>query len=731
MTSARLAICVLMRSTALAMATLIASPVYALATDETPSATPAANELTEIIVTAQKRSERLQDVPITITAVDSKRMEQSGVQKVGDLAQVVPALRMDYSSAAAQPSIRGVGSSVAGGATGSAVGIYVDGYYQPSLFSSDFDLLNVLSIQVLKGPQGTLFGRNTTAGAILVTTRDPSVDSRLMGQLSYARFDAIDGQVYGSTGLSDKVAVDFAALYRRGDGYLRNIVTGNDKAGGYEDNSFRTGIKVDLDDTGRNSIVLRYAHTNTDDPTYAALTVRDGLSIGSVIPGVTVATRRGQVSSTDDTVFTAKTDAGYATGRFDLGFADLTSYTMYRRETSGEGIDFDGTPFPALYARFVSEENTFTQEFNLNSKPGGPLNWVAGAYYYRDRVFFPSFKTAVFGGPLTDIWHTLNTVTSYAVFADATYKVVDHLYLTEGVRYSHEHNNAYYDLLVPDAQSQQAAGLYPTEKSWQSVTPRSVIRYEFDPSSSLYASFTKGFKAGFINANGLTTEPVEPEKITAFEVGYKYSSGSKRISLSAFHYDYSDLQVATYNGTQSVVTNAAKSTLYGAELELATKLTEKLSLSVGGAYTHSQYDEYPGAPRFNQVLDPTNPFFGTFAATSVNASGNVMQRAPKFSGDVGLDYVIPVAGGSLALDANYAYQSKFYFDPANQFEQDGYGLLNLKATWTDPTEHWSFSIFGRNVTDETYTRSVFPTPFAILQMYGEPATYGVSIAFKF
>jgi iron complex outermembrane receptor protein len=280
MTSPRLKMCFFTGAAGLVTATLTTYPADAQVTNQTPSVAPAADAVSEVIVTAQKRKERLQDVPITITAVNAKRMEQSGVQRVGDLSQVVPALRMDYSSAAAQPTIRGVGSSVAGGAVGSAVGIYIDGYFQPSLFTSDFDLLNVSSIQVLKGPQGTLFGRNTTAGAILVTTSDPSVSSKLIGNLSYASFNALDAQIYGTTGLSDKVAVDLAVLYRRGDGYLHNIVTGDDKAGRYENYSIRTGIKVDLDDAGRNSILLRYTHNDTNDPEFATLSVRHGMSIG-------------------------------------------------------------------------------------------------------------------------------------------------------------------------------------------------------------------------------------------------------------------------------------------------------------------------------------------------------------------------------------------------------------------------------------------------------------------
>jgi iron complex outermembrane recepter protein len=701
----------------------------ALAQDaEGPSAAGAAG-LTEVVVTAQRREEREHDVPMTITTATAAQLEKAGVETVGELSRVVPAFEMNYQGVYSQPTIRGVSTSVAGVATGSAVGIYVDGFFVPSPLTSDFDLLNVTSIQVLKGPQGTLFGRNTTAGAILVTTSEPSVNQRLDAKVSYGRYNEVESSFYGTTGVTDRAAVDIAASYRRGDGFIHNIVTGSDHDGEYDSFTVRTGFKYLFNDEGTDSVLFRFVHGKTIDPSLAAQTVYNGESIGSVIPGTPVASRRGQVSSTDNNFFDALTDAGYLTGRFDLGFANLTSYSMYRDERAGEGVDFDGTPIPAFYALFKATDETFTQEIDLNSKPGTPLTWVVGAYYFNELGQWPYFRFSAFGAPLTELWNTSNRVTSTAVFADATYKLVDRLSLTAGIRYSHEHDNAFYNLALADAGL--AAGLYPAQQSWNSVTPRGVIRYDFDSSSNVYASITRGYKAGFLNPNGLTTTPVEPEQITAYEGGYKYSRGPTRFEASAFKYRYRNLQVATYNGQIAIVTNAAQSSIYGGELAFSTLLGQHLELSLGGAYTHAEYERYTNAPSFSQILNPTNPAFGTFATTSVNASSNVMLQAPRFSGNASLDYTTPLAGGSVSLNANFAYQSKVYFDPANQFPQGGYGRLNLRGTWTTPSGHWSFSVFGNNVTDRTYRRTVFPTPFAVLTVYGEPVTYGGSVALHF
>jgi iron complex outermembrane recepter protein len=688
------------------------------------------SKLKEIIVTAQRRSERLQDVPITITSLNAERLEKAGIESVSQLAQVVPAFRVDYTGTFAQPSIRGVGTSVAGVGTGSAVGIYIDGFYLASPQTTDFNFLNVSNIQVLKGPQGTLFGRNTTAGAVLVTTTEPSTTPELSGRVSYGRYNSLETATYGTMGFTGQIAGELGVLYDRGDGFQRDIVTGSD-VGRYHNISVRPGLKIELNDDGTSSILLRYMHTDTNDPTFTLGSVYHGLStVNLLFPDTPIAARRGD-TSLNQSGFSAKTDAAYLTGKFDLGFANLTSYSMYRHEIVRQSGDFDGSPLHIFDYDFLSTDINITQELDLNSKPGGPWSWVTGFYFYREQAGWPNFHTSVFGLPLTNVWNTLNTVTSYAVFGDTTYEVVPQLFLTAGLRYSYEKNHDYYNLHVPDATSGQPAGYYPASDDWNSVTPRAVVRYQLDGSSSVYASYGQGFKSGLLNANGLTTQPVAPEKISAYEVGYKLADGPAQFNTSAFYYKYTDLQIATYNGALIDVTNAAKSKVYGAEFDFSTKVSEHVTFSAGIADTHATYDRYPNAPRYSQERDPTNPAFGLFVTAPSDASGNTMQRAPRFSGNVTLGYRANVFRGPLDVNANYAYQSKTYFEPANQFAQGGYGLLNLRATWTEPTGHWSFSLFGNNVTNTNYLRAIFESPFSIQQFYGEPAVYGGSVSFNY
>ncbi|HEY8352703.1 MAG TPA: TonB-dependent receptor, partial [Sphingomonadales bacterium] len=217
----------------------------------------------EIVVKAQRRDERLVDVPISVSSVSEERLQAASVESLVSLPQMVPGLRLDYSGAYVQPTIRGVGSPLAGPGLNSNVAVYFDGYYVPNALASDFQLLSVSSVNVLKGPQGTLFGRNATGGAILINTRDPSFEPTMTARVSYARFNRANVSLYGSAGLTDTLAMDITAFYEEGDGFIRNINTGN-KDGEFDKWSVRSKMLYAPNDNVK--LTLAYAHTEVDDP---------------------------------------------------------------------------------------------------------------------------------------------------------------------------------------------------------------------------------------------------------------------------------------------------------------------------------------------------------------------------------------------------------------------------------------------------------------------------------
>ena len=219
----------------------------------------------DIVVTAQRRQEASRDVPISVTSISNAQMATANINQLSDTVKVTPALRFDSQGPAVQPTIRGVGTAITTSGGGPNVGIYVDGFFQANTYVSDFQLLKVDSIQVLKGPQGTLFGRNTTGGAILVTTADPSTETGAEFRLRYGRFDTLRSQAYATFGLAEGVAMDVEGVYSYGNGFQTDLSTGNGHVGRSRSWSVRSGLKAELGDAV--SVLLRYTHAQVNDPT--------------------------------------------------------------------------------------------------------------------------------------------------------------------------------------------------------------------------------------------------------------------------------------------------------------------------------------------------------------------------------------------------------------------------------------------------------------------------------
>lgn len=710
-----------------------------------------------VIVTAQRRDERARDVPISITTVGATQLQAANVIQLSDIPRLTPALRFDSSGTFSQPTIRGVGTAVTTSGGGPNVGIYVDGFYVANPESTAFDLTKVKSIQVLKGPQGTLFGRNTTGGAILVTTADPSTTNSAEVKVGYGRFNAQTYQGYATVGLSDRVAFDVEGQLRKGDGYFTNVVDNDKKVGAYENWSIRTGLKAEVSDAV--SVLLRYGHSETDDPTLLltnAYVDRDGSSgmlarvptaaygtsstanrqlVYFYAPAATYATKPGQVAvdpAAPDR-FTNKSDTYQGTIRADLGFADLTSYTQYRKDSAVNLGDLDATAINLFNIYLGIENRTFTQEFLFTSKPGSALQWTSGLYYFRNRDTY-IVEAAFSPPPYTPFGGSSTTTYSYAGFVDLTYEISPKLFLTAGGRYGHDEvKDAYYRIQF--VQTKVPAPDYPTNK----LTPRVVLRYKPTDTSSLYASYSKGYKAGILNVGGQSTKQIEPEDIDALETGYKYDGGRLSFDLASYYYFYKNLQVSSFQSGLADITNAAKARIYGLEGSARYRLSDAFDLNVGAAYTHARYRSFPAAAYYS-YCDSTGAVAalacgaigaGSITQTVNDSSGYQMPRAPDFTGNIGVNYHTRVAEGQLTVSGNLYYTSKFYFDSSKQFLQPGYEVLALRAQWVDPSERYTFAVFGDNLTNQRYRTQVLSNTLGIGSIWSAPTTWGVSFGAKF
>lgn len=714
----------------------------------------------DIIVTAQRRAERLQDVPITITSLSSDTLERANVQQLSDIVKLTPATRFDYQAAFVQPSIRGVGNAVVTAGGSSNVGIYMDGFYSPSAVAGDFQLLNLQGIQVLKGPQGTLFGRNTTGGAILVTTAKPSTETGGKMELSYGRFDTLGAKAYFTTGLTENIAFDLEGSYRKSDGWVHNKIAGGPKNPGKSENwSVRAGLNFELSDAV--SFLLRYTHQDVDDASQMAGTVAvlNGFNYQIRQPDLTpypasqVATGYLETAtpSSQKSSFRFKGDVFQLTGNFDLGFADLTSYSQYRKEDSLIGEEMDVIAAPIGYNFIPVHARTFTQELLFTSKPGGPLQWTGGLFYFRNTE---NYKYVGFGLDALTAPPAIGPSTrtqTYAAYADVTYQITDKLFVTAGARYSHD----IFDragIFVPGNIQLLS---YPKLTS-DTVTPRAVLRYEIDDQTSIYGSYTRGYKSAIVDVvskflNPAATGAIKPEKMDSFEIGAKHASGPFSFNLSAFYYKYRDLQVSFYPFGLSLIKNAESARVKGLEGDVRFEPVKGLSVTASGAYVEAKYSRFSdGSPFFvcngNGVPVPadlvgrttTDPFAcspataGQWVAVSgASLNGKQMQRAPKFSATLGANYEFDLAGGTANFGASLYHTSSFYFDAAQQFRQKGYELLGLRAEWTDPSDHFTVAVFGDNLTRAKYYTQVIPHAPAPAAIWAAPQTWGVSLKAKY
>ena len=749
-------------------ASAFAMPAIAFAQDAAASEDPSSGE---IVVTAQRRAERSVDVPITVATLSEEALTTANVRELADISDITPGLRFDNAGAFVQPTIRGIGTAVTTSGGGGNVGIYVDGFYSPNPLATNMQLLNVQSIQVLKGPQGTLFGRNTTGGAILIQSKDPSTETSGQVKLSYGRFNEFRGQAYATTGLGENLALDVEGLYSRGDGWQRDISNGLRRVGDYENWSVRVGLKADLSDNV--SAMIRYQHAESDDPrALLAASYFNPNPVGpdTITSGVPLFAGPGQftfnpdlvASGTDPEFYRSKSDAIQGTIKADLGFANLTSYTQWRKETVNVSQELDYSGADVFQLGLPNFNETFSQELLLTSRPGPKLQWTAGLFYFQNRDTYETYvdNLPAFTGVLPT-WNFNNnrsrqggssTLTkSYAAFADLTYELSPQWFITAGLRYAHDVvTDAYYNgnifnvfTVADPARSVPTNRFYVTPISSDTFTPRAVIRYKPNDRSSIYASYTRGYKAAVIdvggscqNAPAFSCNDVRPETIDAFEIGYKYDDRALSVELSGFYYNYKNLQISYFLSGQASIINAAKARIYGLDGQIRYRVSDSFEISAGAAWTHARYVEFIGAPIYRNCtapgVGPCGPLDSFYVDTGTTLRNTTMQRAPEFTGNIAARYKADLGGGKLVLSGNLFYSSTVYAGPSGvQFPQKGYETLALRAEWTDPSDRFTIGLWGDNVTNSRYRTQVQYANNGIGANWSKPTTFGVDLGAKF
>lgn len=690
--------------------------------------TTSSGGLEDIVVTATRREERLQDIPVAVTAVTGDSIATAGIQDIRSLTQVVPGFFGGKNIGLFLPVIRGVGSSSVSAADEANVATYIDGVYQPDPFSTYVDLAEVERVEVLRGPQGTVFGRNATGGLINIITPDPSFEARgsLSGRRGFLRNNSMDYDIrgYATGGLSNTLAMDISGVYRKTEDYIVDLVRGG-KLGGIEVVNVRSKLLWQPSDTAR--IVLTGEITDQNSTTNATQPLGDNTA-GRRFPGVILPTGPWQtaVDSLPQLDF-RRYNLALRT-KFELGAANLETTSGYMHNKTLQSTDSDASNILLGIVSATEPDITtesFSQEIRLLSANPGRFQWLLGAYGFWLDASAGIRIISRPGGPGTTQTSTLLSpelaTESYSGFGEGTYEIVDKLFLTGGLRYTWEKRKF--------TQVVNGNNLFgETSQSFDRVTYRIALRYEFADDANVYASYGTGYKSGVYNYTSTTPTAVAPETIDSFEVGIKADPLSwLRTNLSLYYYDYQNLQVLARapTGNTFILQNAASAEVYGGELEVTAAVSEDLTIRASGAFTHADYKDFPLAQGFIPL--PT----GGNTPVSEDASGNQMTRSPRSSFNLGFNWGRDIGSGRIGVSGNFYHSSRVYFDFANRFSQKPYSLLSGELSWTAPNENLRFTLWATNLTNEKVFREIRNGPLTADVTYETPRRVGVGASVKF
>ncbi len=710
-----------------------ALPAWALAqtsisTSDTVAATDAApvttgDSVEAVTVTAERHSSTLTRTPIAVEVLTANTLANASITNIYDIATITPGLRMDLLGTNLQPTIRGITSNTSGTGNSPNVAIYVDGYYQPSNLSNNLELADIKDIEVVKGPQGTLFGRNATGGAILVNTLAPSFNANGVVEGGYGLDNDRRFTGYVTGPLASNLAGSASIVYRDYDGFSTNILTGHHD-GLY--NGVLGRVKLLYKPTDDLSITAAVRASDTQDGqgrVYRILLPIGAATQGFFIPGTVVATQPFTNSQDLQPMSSTHVADGTLTAVDNLHFATLTSSTGFQHEKSYQQTDLDGTSAKLADITTRTDTITFQQEFLLSSNGGGPLKWTLGANYYNNIDAAPTYFISTTAVPNPPNARNVKILTeAYALFGDTTWEFLPGWFATAGVRFSDEFKAFKYNTAT--------TRLLSTGHAWDSFTPRFVLRHDFDPNTSAYVSFSEGYKAGTYNASTPSATPINPEKIVAEEAGFKMSRPGLVWNNSIFHSVYTDMQVSSYDFTVAVpvtkLQNVGQATIYGADTDLTWMISKNFDLNFEGAYTHGRYDKFPGAtayyPNRNGIA---------YYSVPIDASGHQMDRTPDWTTSITANYTLPTTIGTWKASVHTYYTSSFYTDVGGQFKINPYDLTDLTASWTSPNGIWKVTGIVKNVFDTSYISYYDPTGSALMVNDGAPRFYRVSVAYRF
>ncbi len=726
-----------------------------------------AGRLDEVIVTAQRREESAQRIGVALTVLSAAALEDAGVAKVNDLQNTTPGLEVEpaFGSGQAQFRLRGVGFIDYTSNNSSPVAVNLDGVALPFPIQTQGQLFDVSRVEVLRGPQGTLYGRNTTGGAVNFISNRPSNDLQAGVDVSYGSHSALAAEAFASGALADGWRARIAVATEQGGAWQRDRVS-NAKLGDRDKTALRLQLEWDASASTSLRLTLHASGDKSDaqglqliapfQPTAAGAPPLPADSSPyaagwSLRPGFAsaIGVAAGSKPGLDNSNVGVSLDVSV-----DLGGAKLSSVTAYSKLIRRELGDWDASQYVESDVYFHDHVAVFSEEAHLASTGTGPLGWLGGVYYSDERLneqFFSDFQQRLGGAALT---YYEQDGKSLGVFGQGNYRFTDRLKAILGLRYEHEKRelsnlNTLFSVSDPVDYSSAFNLSSPLSRSLSNsdVSGKAALEFQLTPQTLLFGSVSRGVKSGGFTAhntlNVAAVDPFQPEKLTAFEVGIKSDlTPTLRMNAAAFHYEYRDQQILSKvfdSVSQSFIgrfVNAPKSKIDGIEADLVWRPLDGLEITQFAGYKVGKFTDTVYANEGGP--DPLNPVLVNFDGKDIDF--------PKTSYGGELAYALPLGEFSLRSEINYSYHDRydqlFLLEPlqadgsvagAPQFRIDSYWLANASVTLA-PTagKRWAVSLWVHNLTDQKYylTKNFF-LPSTNVGLAGEPTTFGVRVKLAF
>ncbi|MBT9471123.1 MAG: TonB-dependent receptor [Pseudomonadota bacterium] len=688
------------------------------------------NTIDELIVTAQKREQSVQSVPLAITSLGETFLRDRRVADVVDLQNFVPGLNVGRAGNMAKITIRGVSNEFINIGGDAGVAFHLDGIFIGRAEAQLAGIYDVSRVEVLRGPQGTLYGRNATGGSINVVYNRPTSTPEGHVSGSYGAYNEYELEAVASGPLGERAAGRLSLRRQHNDGYTKNAVPGMKALDDKDNFAARGQLLFNLTEDARLLVSADYYRDWSRGGASKFIGGPDGAKTPAELPpynGQTlvpfdvrdIVANLGQ--KTYGEFWGVKVELAWSLPAFDF-----KAISSYRDQNYGfRRAELDGTTLDWSDSNVSNKIWQASQELQLVSSAEGPLQWILGAYYYTENgdqaryipIFKPSPLALLAGGEVnTD---------AYALYGHVDYELASRLTLALGARYSVDERKSSDFLAVTGT---PLDGTSSGKASWDAATWDATLSYKPAEGAMAYLRVARGFKSGGFNTGSLQQQPFNPEYILSWEAGYKASLFDRRMRLSAvaFYNDYDDLQVTQVQGFSILLTNAASARIKGAELEVSGNVTDALRLNMALGYLDARFRDY-------QNTDQSRPQKGM-----QDLSGNRLPNSPEWKLSIGGDYTHELAsGGQLRLSGAYYFQDKIYFDAFNEAQQSqgSVGRVDADLSYVSPDGAWRLSLYGKNLTDELVRTagrvgsSQVGSPNFVL--HDPPRTYGVSVRREF